>query len=90
MSKDGRPPITDDDGEARGLTEEDFEDAVWVADFGSLEAASLEALRRRDLRESGRLALTAYVEPDVLAHFAALGSGMDEAVNAALRKAAGL
>jgi hypothetical protein len=90
MNRDGRPPITDDDGEARELTEADFEDAVWVADLGSLKAASLEALRRADLRDSGRRALTAYVEPDVLAPFAALGPQMDEAVNAALRKAAGL
>lgn len=85
-----RPPLIDEDGEVREITDEDMVHAVRVADFGGLEGAEAELLRRADLRDSGRRALTAYVEPDVLAHFAALGPQMDEAVNAALRKAAGL
>jgi uncharacterized protein (DUF4415 family) len=51
--------------------------------------ARLEAARK-SLEASGRIMTGMAIDPDVLAHYRALGDDCDRAVNAALRRAANL
>ena len=81
-----RPPLIDDDGEVREITEADLVDSVDARDFPSFEAAHEELLRRTAAREAGELLLDA----DLLEHFRAQGPDWTDRINAALRKAAGL
>lgn len=82
---ENRKPLTDEEGEVRELTAEDFREMV---PFSSLPASLKEKLKGRGRPKAAvtKERVTIRLSPDVVSAFRATGDGWQGRVDAALRE----
>ncbi len=81
-----RKPLTDEDGEVRGLTARDFAGAVPFATLPEGEQQMLRSLRRRGPQKSARkVPISIRLSPDVVEGLRATGEGWQVRADEVLR-----
>lgn len=87
-----RKPLTNEEGEVRELTAEDFRRMrpareVLPKLFGAKAAAELLRPRGRPRKDNPKAQVTLRLDAEVVDHFKAGGAGWQTRINAALRRA---